>query len=327
MTEAPEAEKTQKRRVGRSPAYPYIPVQKALEQAKALHNQEGEYAAPLASAVAAWGYSPKSSGGRQTLATMKYYGLIDITGEGDGRKIKVSDIARRILLDQREDQAEKRQLIRRVALTPAAHQALYNEYPKGLASAGSVEHFLIFDQGYNKDAAKELLEEFKQTAQFAGLYGPSGTLDKSSENGDTSGDKQPPKIAVGDKVQVTVGGVDMFRDGATVLGFTDDGAWVYTDQSDSAAKLEEVTLIEAAAESPVVERPPVPAHLLKPKRQQEQEGSQTPKGARKAVFPINDGDVVLTFPEGITGAGLKSLKRYLEIFLDEQIDGAADKPN
>lgn len=325
MNETTEAEKTQKRRVGRSPAYPYIPVQKALEQAKALHAQEGEYAAPLASAVAAWGYSPKSSGGRQTLATMKYYGLIDITGEGDGRKIKVSEIARRILLDQREDQTEKRQLIRRVALTPAAHQTLYNEYPKGLASAGSVEHFLIFDQGYNKDAAKELLEEFKQTAQFSGLYEPSAQPDKAPESWDNESDKNARKIAVGDKVQVTIGGVDMFPEGATVLGFSDDGAWVYTDQSDSAAKLEEVSLIEPASEPPVVERPSVPVHLLKLKRDQEQDAIS--RGARKAVFPINDGDVVLTFPEGITGAGLKSLKRYLEIFLDEQIDSAAEKSN
>ena len=326
MNDTTEAEKPQKRRAGRSPAYPYIPVQKALEQAKALHAQEGEYAAPLASAVAAWGYSPKSSGGRQTLATMKYYGLIDITGEGDGRKIKVSDIARRIFLDQREDDTEKRQLIRRVALTPAAHQSLYNEYPNGLASPGSVEHFLIFDQGYNKDAAKELMEEFKQTASFSGLYEPSKTMDKLEEADDNGGDKQPPKIAVGDRVQVTVAGVDMFPDGATVLGLTDDGAWVYTDQSDSAAKLEEVALIKAA-ETPVVERPAVPAHLLKPKNVQTGGEEPTPKGARKAVFPITDGDVTLMFPEGITGAGLKSLKRYLDIFLDEQIDSASEKPN
>ena len=170
------------------------------------------------------------------------------------------------------------------------------------------------------------MEEFKQTASFSGLYEPSKTMDKLEEADDNGGDKQPPKIAVGDRVQVTVAGVDMFPDGATVLGLTDDGAWVYTDQSDSAAKLEEVALIKAA-ETPVVERPAVPAHLLKPKNVQTGGEEPTPKGARKAVFPITDGDVTLMFPEGITGAGLKSLKRYLDIFLDEQIDSASEKPN
>jgi hypothetical protein len=321
VTEASETEKTKKRRVGRSPAYPYISVQKALEQAKALHAQEGDYAAPLPSAVSAWGYSPKSSGGRQTLATMKYYGLIEIAGEGDGRKIKVSDIARRILLDQREDESEKRQLIRRVALTPAAHKALYEQYANGLASDGSVEHFLIFDEGYNKEAAKELLAEFKDTARFAGLYEPSMAIDKQVEKTDTGGDNKSPSVKVGDKVQVTVNGVDTFPDGATVLGFTDDRAWVYTDQSNAAAKLEEVTLIEAAAAPEVLERPLVPSHLQKPKH------DDTPKpGMRKAMFPLDEGDVTLIFPEGLTPGALTDLGKYLDIFLKkEQGKGAGDK--
>jgi hypothetical protein len=310
VTEATQFEKTSKRRVGRSPAYPYIPVQKALDQAKALHAQEGEYAAPLASAVAAWGYSPKSSGGRQTLATMKYYGLIDIAGEGDSRKIKISDIARRILLDHREDDTEKRQLIRRVALTPAAHQALYKEYPKALASPGSVEHFLIFDQGYNKDAAKELLEEFKQTAQFAGLYEPSAEVDKSDEKND-KGDKQPPKLNVGDKVQINVAGVDMYADGATVLGFSDDGAWVFTDKSDSAAKIEEVTLIEAAAEPPVVERPLVPAHLLKQQKQDEmREGWQ-----EERLLDDEGGEIFIRYEGEVSVERYEFIRDYLDFKL------------
>jgi hypothetical protein len=326
MSEAAETESAKARRLGRSPAYPSFPIAKALDNVKALYAQEKEYAAPLASALKAFGYGPKSSGGRQALATMKYYGLVDVSGEGDGRRIKASDIALKILRDPREDETEKRRLIHQVAMTPTAHKLLHDEYRSGLASDGTVLHFL-HGHGFNEAAARELLAEFKETASYIGLYEPSSALDKSLENGDKGGDKQLPKIAVGDKVQVTVGGVDMFPDGATVLGFTDDGAWVYTDQSDSAAKLEEVTLIEAATEPTAVERPSVPTHLLKAKRAQEQEANQTPKGARKAVFPINDGDVVLTFPEGISGAGLKSLKRYLEIFLDEQIDSAADKPN
>lgn len=43
------------------------------------------------------------------------------------------------------------------------------------------------------------------------------------------------------------------------------------------------------------------------------------------MFPIIDGDVVLTFPEGISGKGLKRLKRYLDIFLDEEIENAEGK--
>ena len=311
MSEVQEEDKGQKRRVGRSPAYPFISVQKALDKAKALYDQEGDYPAPLSSAVGSWGYSPKSSGGRQTLATMKYYGLIEVTGEGDARKVKVSDVARRILLDQREDDSEKRQLIRRVAITPSAHKALFEQYPNGLASDGTVEHFLIFDSGYNKEAARELLAEFKETARFAGFYQPSSLVDKPTDVVEADGDKQPPQFKVGDKVQVTVGGVDLFANGATVLGFSQDGAYVFIDKSDSGAKLEEVTLIEAV-EAQEVERPAKPAGLMAAAN------DSTPKGHRKAVFPLDEGDVSLIFPEGLSADALTDLGSYLDIFLKKE---------
>jgi len=321
VTTDTDASKPLKRRDGRSPAYPFIPIQKALEKIAALYGQEKAHAAPLASALSAWGYSVKSSGGRQTLATMKYYGLVEITGEGDARMVKVSEMARRILLDTREDDTEKRALIREVALMPVAHKTLYQKYNTGLASDGTVRHFLTVEKGFNEDAAKELLAEFKQTASFIGLYQPDNRVDKLDELDDDGDDEKPPSVKVGDKVQVTVAGVDTFPDGATVLGFSDDGAWVYTDQSSSAAKLEEVTLIEAVVAPPIVERPLVPDHLLKRK------DDEAPKGSRRAVFPLDEGDVALVFPEGLSSEGLKELGQYLDIFLKKEVKKAGSKPN
>jgi len=321
------AESDKKRRqAGRSPAYPVMSVDKAIEQARALYKQERDVLAPLPSALTAWGYSPKSSGGRQTLATLRYYGLIDVAGEGDDRRIKVSDTARRIILDEREDDTEKRQLIRTVALMPSAHKLMFKDYSSGLPSDSTVVYDLIHKHGFNPVAAKELLTEFKETARYIGLFEPHKTVDKAPEVSDKGEDKStPPAIKVGDKVRATVQGVDLFPEGATVLGFSDDGQWVFTDQSTSGAPLKDVTVMESAASAiPAVTPPPIPAHLRAAQKQDDQ-----PKpGTRKAVFPIADGDVSLTFPEGITDVGLKRLKRYLEIFLDEQIEIAgSDKPN
>src|SRR6185503_23765 len=143
MASQPE-QQSNTRREGRSPGYPYFPVQKALERAQQLYSQESTHWAPIGSATAAWNYSPKSSGGRQSVATMKYYGLIEVKGEGDSRQIRISDIAKRILLDEREDDTEKRALIREVALSPTAHKSLFQEYPISLPSDGTVLHFLVF---------------------------------------------------------------------------------------------------------------------------------------------------------------------------------------
>lgn len=315
-TETPAGGKQQKRGEGRSPAYPLIPVQKALERVQELYAQESAHPAPLKSAMGAWGYSPKSSGGRQTLATMRYYGLIEVTGEGDGRMVKVSELGRKIILDKREDDSEKRALIRQVALSPSAHKSLFQEYPDGLPSDGTVHHFLVFRKQYNDAAANELLTEFKQTASYIGLYEPNRNMDKTPEMDHTEEDEiDPPAIKIGDRIQCTVNGVDTFAHGAKVLGFSDDGQWVFTDQSASGSPLKDVTIMETAPATPTTQAAPsIPAHLLKQKPQDE-----PTQGMRKAMFPVSDGDVTLIFPEDISADGLETLGMYLDIFLKKEI--------
>ena len=315
MSEDASAKGAQRRQVGRSPAYPNLTVQKALERARELYEKEGEYPTPVAMATAAWGYSAKSSGARQTIATLKYYGLIEVTGDGDARKVKVSEVARRIILDGREDQTEKKQLIRKVALTPSIHRALNDEYGAKFPSDGSVIHWLVFEQGYNRSAAAELLAEYKETAKFAGINEPVKSVDKNADAAQTGGqDKALPEIKIGDRVQWTSQGADQFPKGALVLGFSDDGQWLFTDQGTSGVPVRETTVMES------VQTPPqIPAHLIAALTGHKPLDSlpDTP-GTRKAVFPVGDGDVTLIFPEGISADGLEELGQYLNIFLKKE---------
>jgi hypothetical protein len=262
MQDQPKAEASpKKRQTGRSPSYPSFAIDKALEQVAKLAAKEGSYAVPLKSAMNAWGYSDKSSGGRQSLATIKYFGLIDITGEGDDRKVKVSDLARRILGDKREDETEKKRLIREAAMTPAAHQALFAQYPSGLASDGTVHHFLVFEKGFSDDAAVDLIAEFKRTAAYVGLYEPQKVVDIQDDQCDDSGTGNgTPAVSVGSKIQWTSAGVDMLAVPATVLSVSPDGNWVFTDAGDTWIPLKEVTIVNAAQilDAP----PPIPPELL-----------------------------------------------------------------
>lgn len=255
---------TRKPRIGRSPAYPSFPVEKAISQVQILYKNEGKYETPAGTATAAWGYSIKSSGGRQALATLKYYGLIEVSGDGDGRKVKVSSIALDILQDTREDETEKQKLIRKVALAPAIHKALFDAYPDGLASDGTVTHYLVKEQGYSPDAARDVLAEFKQTCAYAGLYAAANKVDKVTRPADTVGDEEVlPKVEIGCKIQWTSAGVDQFATPALVLGLSDDGHWVFVDQSDAAVPVKEVTVIDGAdAPLKTLIPPAMPAAVL-----------------------------------------------------------------
>src|ERR1700722_12488365 len=101
-TTATDAKTGAKRpRQGRSPAYPGLNLQSAIAKAKALHDAEGKYPAPMPSAFKAWGFSEKSSGGRETRAALRYFGLVTVEGDSDAGKVKLTEDALRILLDER----------------------------------------------------------------------------------------------------------------------------------------------------------------------------------------------------------------------------------
>ncbi|MFO1185377.1 MAG: hypothetical protein U1E56_11400 [Bauldia sp.] len=189
MTEPTENPKSATKRQGRSPAYPGLPLKIALQRAKAQYDAEGKYAIPLPSAFKAWGYSDKSSGGRDTRASLRYFGLITVDGDGDSAKVKLTEDALRVLLDEREDETEKKAIIRRLALNPSAHKKLWAKFPDGIKSDATASHYLVFDEGYNKTAADALIAEFKETAGFAGLYEP-GTMSVISEP-DADGSERP----------------------------------------------------------------------------------------------------------------------------------------
>ena len=203
-------------KAGRSPAYPAISLKTALAKAKAQHDSEGNYPAPMPSAFKAWGFGEKSSGGRDVRAALKYFGLATVEGDSKTGKVKLTQDAIKVLLDPREDQSEKKALIRRLALAPVIHKKLYAQFPEGIKSDGTAKHFLMFEQGYNEKAAGEVIDEFKETATFAELFKPGVVVDKSDleigpegeEDADNGGELEKPlhkPPVVKNQVQIMAG--------------------------------------------------------------------------------------------------------------------------
>jgi hypothetical protein len=240
-------------RQGRSPAYPGLDLKEAIGKAKALYEAEGKYPAPMPSAFKAWGFSAKSSGGREVRAALRYFGLITVDGDGETGKVKLTDKALRIILDDRSDQSEKEALIRELALAPAIHKQLFERFPEGVKSDDTVEHFLVFEENYNKSAASELVAEFKITADYAGLFKPAKVVDiKSgqSQNAEASKDlKDPAKI--GDLVQVEIGGSLQFEKPKRVRAIQEHGGkfWVFVDGHEAGVQMEQVHVVEGGKPS------------------------------------------------------------------------------
>jgi hypothetical protein len=150
----------------RSPTYPFISLRKAEERAKQFWNKHRREPARLGMVADTWGYGVKSSGLQQTIGALKQYGLLEDLGSGDERKVQLTDLARRLIVDEREGAREAAR--REAAMRPR----LFQEYKRYVGNMPSDSHFLSeleLDRGFNPAAAQAFLKAFVETASWAAL--------------------------------------------------------------------------------------------------------------------------------------------------------------
>jgi hypothetical protein len=148
----------------RSPSFPFIGLRAALDRTRTFYEAEQRNAARPETAAAHWGYSPKSSGGKQTVAALRAFGLVD----GDAL-VKLSGRALRILLDEREGSEERLRLVQQAALMPPIHARLWERYGAELPSPQTLRLSLILDEGFNENSVDDFLTEYRETLEYARL--------------------------------------------------------------------------------------------------------------------------------------------------------------
>jgi len=153
----------------RSPSFPFIGLREALDRARTFYEAEQRNAARPETAAAHWGYSAKSSGGKQTIAALRAFGLLD----GDSL-VKLSGRALRILLDEREGSEERLRLVQQAALMPPVHARLWERYGADFPSPQTLRLSLILDEGFNENSVDDFLTEYRETLEYARLLtGPA----------------------------------------------------------------------------------------------------------------------------------------------------------
>ncbi|MBK8200448.1 MAG: hypothetical protein IPK75_19035 [Acidobacteria bacterium] len=184
-----EAEADAESKKSRSPNFPSIGLQRAVDLLGKLYAEEGEHSVPVALAAQHWGYGPKSSVWMQAVGALKYYGLVVDEGSREARKIKLSPLARRILLDKRPDSPERAKALAEAALNPALHARIWEHFEGKLPSPANLEHYLVFDLGLLEKPAKSLAGQFIGTVAYAGLGKDNGA---DGAQPPPAGDDAPP---------------------------------------------------------------------------------------------------------------------------------------
>jgi hypothetical protein len=148
----------------RSPSFPFISLPEALHRARELYDAERRNLVHPDVAVAHWGYSPRSSGGKQTIAALRAYGLLeDVRGD-----LRLTDRAQHILVRE-PGTAGRSDLLRQAALSPPVFSRLWERYGADLPSDKSLRSYLVLELKFNENAVGDLLRSYRETLAFAEL--------------------------------------------------------------------------------------------------------------------------------------------------------------
>lgn len=170
----------------RSPAYPSISLKEAVKKAENYYKKEGRNEAYLSVALTHWGYSATSGNGLKLVAALSSFGLVDVSGSGKNRKLKLSAAALKIILDTRDNSHEKLQTIQNLALKPTINRKLWSLWGTDLPSDGNIKHHLIFDEAFNEKIVGGFIKDYRETIEFSQLseQAPTDTSNVDSEEND-----------------------------------------------------------------------------------------------------------------------------------------------
>lgn len=245
-TEKPSQNGSTKISQGRSPAYPYIPLGKAVERLQIIVDAGvGRNAYPPETFYKLWDLGAASSGARSTMAALNHFGLVEYDGRGEGRKVKVSDLGLKIALDKVPGSVERAQALQLAALTPPIHSDLYQRYQHMLPADVVLATYLSRDRGYNVSTVDDVIGEYKDTLAFAGLDKPDGKTE--SPTALQPDPPPPPQVKVGDFVQIEINGAFALKEPKPVeeIREHEGEAWVFVKGEKAAVKMEQV-IVQAA---------------------------------------------------------------------------------
>lgn len=240
----------------RSPPFPYIGLQKAMEKIEQLYGAVRHHAAAVPTAAKAWDTGVKSSATLQSIGALIQYGLLDDDGSGEARKVKLTQLALKIVMDKRVMSPDRDAAIKEAALSPTTFAELFAQFGAAndideslLVHALTAERQQSGRAPYSEQSANEVIRVYRETIKFAGID-DSDIKNEEVEDAlpdDNRGNVCAAPVTVGSFVQWVSGGVVQFPEPQRVRAITDDGEWVFLDGSETGIAMSELEVVERPA--------------------------------------------------------------------------------
>ena len=309
----------------RSPAYPSIDLETAIDRVGVFYEREKRNRANVSVALGHWGYGKKSGLGMQLIAALKAFGLMDTSGSGENRTVILTTRALKITLDHREKSPEREALIREAALLPKIHRSLWEDRKGDLGSDDNLCHHLIFEHEppFNENSVNGFIRELLATLAFAKLDGSDTISEEGKDTGkNETGDgdsERPTQIKVGDYVQWESQGVLQFKEPKRVRQISEDGEWAFVEGSNTGVRVDELAIEKRPESVPPIGDQMRPADGIRLRM----EGARP--GLRQDLFSLDEGNVTIQWPDPLSQESFEDLKAYIEISL-RKIERSVKKP-
>jgi len=304
----------------RSPNYPVIGLRAALNRAAQLYKRYKRNPVPINLAHKEWDYKEHSGLGNQVVGALRSFGLVSVEGKENDRRVSLTDLAYRIFNHGSTGSAAWHDLLKKAALEPPIYAELWAKWGgDDFPDDGLIKHYLILDREeakFNPDKVDGFIENFRDTLRFANLL-PNGTLEQEATDNVVI---KTSSVAVGDYVQWTNAGKDMFDPPQLVRGISNDGQWAFVEGSETGVPMNELTAMNVKPDAKSSLSPTPPPSPFAP-------SSGTPKatvlarrqllqsGVKEDVFTLDEGLVVIQYPERLSQESFEDFESWLQLVI------------
>jgi len=173
MEKEEEKKERKPRQAGkRSPGYPMISLEEAVQKAMTLWEKDRNNLIPIEAAYEHLGYKSKAGYAARVIAALKKFELIFEKQS----TIKLTDEAVDLMLHSSSDENYIK-IIKNLALKPNIYERILNDNNGILPSDNTLKVQLIKNYGFNPKSVDDFIINFRKTIEFAGLSG----VNKESE--------------------------------------------------------------------------------------------------------------------------------------------------
>jgi hypothetical protein len=172
----------------RSPSFPFIPLQGAIERLVQFEDFFKRHPAPANKVGLAWKMKENSSQALQTVAALKAFGLLE-SKRGSG-EISVSEGGRTYVRAQQE--SVRGEVLKRAALKPVLMSKYWELWDADRPPDAVCLDELVLRGGFTQAAAETFLKVYDATIGYAKLGGSDKVAEQPVDNGDDGEAQEPP---------------------------------------------------------------------------------------------------------------------------------------